>query len=242
MTAHSTGGNYGIAYAFSLTTTAETTLAAGTTFNGSFAGSGQPMLFAVNVANSSPMRILLSVGNPASHVELYAKFGSPPTTGVYDYAFPGSISQAGDILIPSAGPGTWYVLAYADYVPAPTAFSLVAIMQNVFLESFSPNLSLSTANTLLTLNGAGFDVNTVVKLVSTNGASYLAQSVVANSSTQLQALFPSNSVPAGVYTVCVASGAPPIAVPILSPWSLSDCPIFKRKSSPPAFWVIIRAP
>jgi hypothetical protein len=207
VTAHSTGGNYGIAYAFCLLTTAQTNLALGTAFNGTFAGSGQPLLFLINATSNSPMRISLSLGNSASHVYLYAKLGSPPTRSVYDYAFQGSISQAGDILIPMAAAGTWYVLVYAEYVPSLTAFSLQATMQSVFLESFTPSLSASTLNTLLTLNGAGFDLNTVVRLVSTNGTNYVAQNVAATSTTQLQAFFPSNSVPAGVYEVCVASGA-----------------------------------
>jgi len=91
-------------------------------------------------------------------------------------------------------------------VPSPTAFSLQAAMQSVFLESFSPNLSSSIVNTMLTLNGAGFTSASVVRMTSPSGASYAAQSVVAITTTQLQAVFPSNSVPAGVYQVCVSSG------------------------------------
>ena len=153
------------------------------------------------------MRIALSLETAGSQVELYAKLGSPPTRSIYDFSYNGVASQAEDIIIPSASQGSWYILIYGAYMPQVTLYSLQVLQQNLFLESFAPNLSASTLNTTLTLDGAGFTSASVVNLFSTNGTLYPAESVVVNGTTQLQAFFSSNSLPAGVYEVCVSSGA-----------------------------------
>ncbi len=139
LTAYGTGQQYGINFALELVQTAETNLALGSTFTEQFVGNGQAQLIAINVTNSNPMRISLSLGSPGSQVKLYAKLGSPPTPSDYDFSYDGVASQSEDIVIPSVSPGKWYVLIYGDYVPQLTPYSLQVVQNSLIVESFAPN-------------------------------------------------------------------------------------------------------
>ncbi len=202
LTAYSAGGQYDINFAFELVQTAETNLALGSTFTGQFVGSGQAQLIAIDVTNSNPLLISLTLGSAGNQVELYAKLGSPPTPSVYDFSYQGVASQTQDILIPSAAPGTWYILIYAYYVPQATSYSLQVIQSALILESYAPSIAGTAVNTVISIVGAGFDSNTIVQLVSTN-ATNVDQSIDMVSLTDINAFFPSNTMPAGSYTVCV---------------------------------------
>ena len=95
--------------------TTQTSLSLGTPFSGTFAGSGQPQLFAVNVPTAAPLSLQLTDPTKTDHVELYAQFGTPPTRQVYGEAANGA-GASQSLLIPSAAAGTWYVLVYAESV------------------------------------------------------------------------------------------------------------------------------
>jgi hypothetical protein len=208
LTAYGTGGAYDINFAFELAETAETNIALGTSLQGELVGSGQAQLIEINITNSNPMRISLALGSAGSQVELYAKVGSPPTPSDFDYSYQGVASQTEDIIIPSASQGSWYILIYGVYVPQVTLYSLEVIQSSLILESYAPNEAGSGLNTALSLNGAGFNSDTVVQLAPTNGGSVVvAQSVTVISSTEISAFFASNTIPPGTYTVCASSGA-----------------------------------
>ena len=105
--------------------TGETLLALDTPYNGTFAGSGQPQLFAVDIPSAAPMIVRLTDPATADHVELYAEpwqtsdderiLALEPTARVRRRA---SWCRA-------PRPGTWYVLVYAESVAqAPGSFTL----------------------------------------------------------------------------------------------------------------------
>ncbi len=83
LTAHETGGGYGIAYAYDLVTTAQTNLALGSTFTGNFAGSGQAQLLVFKVTNATPVLLTLGNAGAGNVTALYVGLGSPPTRGSY---------------------------------------------------------------------------------------------------------------------------------------------------------------
>jgi len=207
VTAFSLGGQYDIGFAFQLVQTVETNITLGTAFTGQLVGSGQAQLFEVIITNNNPMRISLSLGSAGGQDELYAKLGSPPTPSEYDYSYQGVAAQTEDIIIPSASQGIWYILIYGDYVPQLTLYSLQVIQNRLILESFAPSTAGSGVNTILSLSGAGFDSNTVVQLTSAGGSNVMAQSVNAASAIEMSAFFAPNTIPPGVYTVCVSSSA-----------------------------------
>jgi len=201
LTAHGTGGQYGSAYSFRLQETAQTDLAIGSVYNGALAGSGQAQIFRLRVAANMPMRVTLDDIASADHNELYAKFGSPPTRADYDFRFPSPSSPDQQILVPMATSGTWYVLTYADYAPAPSMFTLSATAAGLMLDGITPDHAGNAQDTTLTLTGAGFERPTVVQLVSSQGATYGAASVEIDSFTQITATFAAGTVPSGTYSI-----------------------------------------
>ena len=115
LTAQGTGGATGN-FAFEMAQTTQTPLTLGTPFSGTFAGSGQPQLFAVNVPAAGAVVAPVDRRRPATdHVELYAQFGTPPTRQTTTTAANGA-GASQSLLIPSAAAGTWYVLVYAESV------------------------------------------------------------------------------------------------------------------------------
>jgi RHS repeat-associated protein len=205
LTVHDTG-DAGGAYAFRLDETTQTALTVGTTYQGTFVGGGQPQLFTVAVPQAQQFLVSLQGLSPADSIELYAQFGAPPTRADYQYvsATPGSTSE--NVLVPMAAPGTWYILVYAAHVAAPPeAYSLTAAVSPVTLTAVSPNRLGNAEDAVLTLTGAGFDATTTVSLVAGNGTTYRGNQVQLDFPTQVSATFTAGTVPAGVYSVRVAS-------------------------------------
>ncbi len=201
--AQATGRQFGIQYAFQLAQTAQTNLVPGSVFTGQLAGGGQAQLFMVQIPADGPVRITLNNNGTNNATELYARLGSPPTRGSFDFraAIPGSASQ--QLFIPEALAGTYYVLVYAAGVASPGEYTLTVTSAAVFLSSVTPARGGTGANSALTLSGAGFFPGSGVALVSSSGTLYAAPKVSVDSLTQLTATFPAGSVPPGIYSVLV---------------------------------------
>ena len=65
--------------------------------------------------------------------QIFAKLGSPPTQSNYGYAYSDGVSANQQLLVPSAAPGTWFILVYSVSVPSATAFTLSASGEPVTL-------------------------------------------------------------------------------------------------------------
>ena len=202
--AFSAGGAYDIAFAFELVQTAETNLSLGGTFTGVFAGNGQPQLLAVTITNSGPLLITLNNSGANNSTELYAQIGSPPTRGAFGYESINPNSPNQQILIPSATPGTYYILIYGNLISTPCSYTVQVLAASVFLTSVTPNLGPNNAAITLTLNGSGFLSASGVQLISTNGTAFPPASVSVDSFTQITANFASNALPAGIYSVQIS--------------------------------------
>ena len=201
LTVQSTGGQTG-AYAFNLAGTTQVPLTLGTTYQGTLQGSGQFQLFTVNVPQAgSQLLVNLADSNSIDQNELYLSLGSAPTPSSYQYRFTNLASANQQILVPSAAPGTWYILLYSDYVPAASAYSLTATSASVLLTGVTPDQDGTIQDAHLTLTGAGFNSSTTVELVASDGTPYTASAIQVNSPTQIAATFTANAVPAGTYSV-----------------------------------------
>jgi len=202
LTAQGTGGKF----AFEVAQTNQTLLSLGTPFSGTFAGSGQPQLFAVNVPEPTPLSLQLTDPTKTDHVELYAQFGTPPTRQVYGEAANGpGASQS--LLIPRAAAGTWYVLVYAESVSASSTFTLVANATPVRVTAVTPVKYGTNSVATLTLTGAGFtNATSVVLVAADNTTTYPASTVAFDTFTQLTATVNLAGVPQGVYSVRVING------------------------------------
>ena len=134
--------------------------------------------------------------------QLYAKLGSPPTPVDYDASSSGGSADP-QLLVPSAAPGTWYILVYAASVPAASSFTITATGTPIQLTTVEPTQAPAGSTATLTLTGSGFNSTTTVSLVPMAGSPHQASSVTLDTFTQLTATFNLTGVPQGVYSVVV---------------------------------------
>lgn len=195
LTAHSTGGQQGGAYAFKLDQTQVIDLTMNTPYSGQFVGSGQAQLFRVHVSSTDSLRVVLddSAGNNAN--EVYLKFGSAPTRGDYEYRYVDLASSDQTVTVPRAFVGDWYVLLYSDVVSTQSGFTLTALPTPITITALTPDHYAATADAQLTIYGSGFTVGDTVELRAADGTLYAANSVEVDSFTQIRATFTANSVP-----------------------------------------------
>ena len=194
------------AYAFRLDETSLTDLTLETPYQGTLVGDGDAQLFRVDITQTEPFLVALQDASAADHDEVYLKLGSPPTRSTYDYRQTGTASATDIVLVPSAAPGTWYVLVYGASVPQSSDYTLTARSSTVVLTSMTPDHYAEGTDAILTVSGAGFDIDSQVQLVGADGTSYDADSTGHLSDTQLTATFSGGEVPSGVYTVVVTTG------------------------------------
>jgi RHS repeat-associated protein len=212
LTAHGTGGAYGIAYAFDLVSTPQTNLTVGSSFTGNFAGSGQAQLFQLNVPLNQPLLITLTSPIAGNSAAIYAKFGAPPTLGIFDYSstVPGTANQT--ILTGSTYPGTWYILVYGNYIPTSANYTITVTSAPVIVANCNPASIGNSAPATITITGGGFAPNASVALI--NGANvYPASSVAVISASQIQAQFNLTIIPASTYSLQVTSATNTAAIP-----------------------------
>ena len=198
-------GGQGGAYAFELQQTSVNTLTLGMPYHGTLAGSGQAQLFSVDVPATQALLVTLEDSSPADVNQIYAKLGSPPTQSNYGYAFSDGVSANQQLLVPSAAPGTWYILVYSVSVPAASAFTLSASGEPVTLTTIAPTESATGSTATLTLTGSGFTSASSVELVSAGNTIFNASSVTLDTFAQLSATLNLSAVPRGTYSVVVTN-------------------------------------
>ena len=189
-------------YAFVVRQTTVTDLTLGTPFTGTLVASGQPQLFRVEVPAAQVLSVELSDAATGGRTELYARFGAPPTRETYDHAATGP-GRSQSLFVPSATPGTWYVLVYGESVPQPGGYALTARGSAAKITAVTPDRAGNAAPTLVTVTGAGFTPGTTVELVASNGTTtYAPTSFTIDLYTQITATFAAG-LPADTYAVRV---------------------------------------
>ena len=122
------------------------------------------------------------------------------------YSFSNGVSANQQLLVPSAAPGTWYILVYSVSVPSASSFTLTAAGAPDSLERrrarLRPRREVATS---LTLTGSGFSTATTVELVRVDQHGLHRRVVSLDTFTQLTATFDLDGVPQGTYTVVVTN-------------------------------------
>ena len=204
LTVKGTGVAHGTNYTFRLQETPQIVLTPGGSYTGHFVSSGQAQLFIVQLPSAKPMLLTLRNSGQGNCNELYARLGSPPTRGRYDYRFSNLASASQQIMLPMASAGTWYVLVYGESVVTPSDYTLEVFASDVFVTQVTPNRHGDAAPAVLTITGAGFDATTLVELVAADGTAFGASQKEADSFSQITATFAVNTVPPGTYSVRVS--------------------------------------
>jgi RHS repeat-associated protein len=197
-----TSGAEAGAYAFQLLQTTQMDLTIGTPYEGTLAGSGQAELFMVNLPNVEPLGATLQDLDSSDQNELYLKFGSPPTRSDYGYRYSNLAAADQQIVVPSAAPGSWYILLYGASIPSGSDYTLTASTGTQLL-SVSPSEGGTSTDDVLTLTGTGFTAQTTVNLVAMDETAFPLSNVVEVSPTELMATIPAGSVPSGVFSVAI---------------------------------------
>jgi RHS repeat-associated protein len=205
LTALSSNGTTG-GYSFELEQTSVVALSLGDTYSGTLTGSGYAQLFTVNVPTNEVLRVNLGDNTPTNVNELYARLGAPPTRGDYDFSSTTANSANQQFLVPSADPGTWYILVYGNSVPAASSYTLAASTTPILLSTVTPNQSATGNTATLVLSGAGFDNTTTVQLLGAGNSMYAAASASLDTFSQLSATFDLTGVPQKRYAVQVTRG------------------------------------
>lgn len=188
-------------YTFRLQQATVTDLSLGTAHSGTLLGDGQAELFRMDVPQGTPMHVVLSGLAADNNVEVYVRFGLPPTRGQYDYRSTPGVGADHRITIPMAAAGSWYVLVYGETIATPGSYTLLANSSGVVLTSVTPSYHTNAVAAMLTLTGAGFDATTQIELVDSGGSRYAADTVEVDSFERLRATFAAGAVPAGTYSV-----------------------------------------
>ena len=176
--------------------------------SGTFAGSGQPQLFVVNVPSAAPLSIQLT-DPPARTTSSCTPASARHRRGeTYDYGANGAGSSQ-SLLIPSAAAGTWYVLVYAESVsPAEQLHPPGEGDARAGDHRDAGAVRGERRSRRLTLTGAGFTNATSVALVAADSTTtYPASSVTFDTFTQLTATVNLAGVPQGIYSIRVTNGS-----------------------------------
>ena len=106
-------------------------------------------------------------------------------------------------MIPTASPGKWYVLDYAESEPVPAEFTILAEFVDLRVLSASPQ-RLSAASPIdLVLEGVGFTGPIQVELVGSDETAYPVATVNVNSIQRVTVTLEPGAVPTGLYAIRV---------------------------------------
>lgn len=139
--------------------------------------------------------ILLNFSVSPGEPEVYVRFGALPSRASYDYRLSG-----GQLLIPAATAGDWYILLCGD-MDEPGSYTLLYDQADIALSGISPEREGAGHDLNLTLEGAGFLEPLEVALLSEQGQPYIPEEVEVISFYRARASFPAGALPGGVYTV-----------------------------------------
>ena len=126
------------AYAFHVDQTTIIDLTLGTPLNVALAGGSQSQLFRVNVPQIQQLMVTLTDTATADRNEVYVKVGSAPTRSDFQHRFSNPASASQSVDVPSAAPGTWYILIFTEAAPQPGDFTLLAAGASAFLTGVTP--------------------------------------------------------------------------------------------------------
>ena len=199
------------AYRFLVRDESVTTLDLGTTFSGVLPGSGSPKWFKTTLPSPGQLLVTLDDSTAGDRNQLYVRRGAPPTREVFDYRFR-TLDADEQIFVPDATAGDWYVLVYAEHVPAPSAYTLKAEYSDLRVTTATPD-RYGVGNTMtMTLTGGGFGPGTTVRLVSGNTL-VNATAVEVDSFTHATATFDLAGVALGVYDIRAERGTAGFTLP-----------------------------
>lgn len=205
LVAMETGDSSDLNYAFRLVETQQISLTPNVPYTGEFVGNAQARLFRLVIPSGGPLELHLANAGDGNRAELYASRGAAPTRTSFEHAASSGPGANRSIYIPSTATGSvWYIMVYADQIPAPGDYTLEARLPGVTVTGLSLSRQASNAIADFTITGAGFVPGTIVELLSpTSGAVVATATVSLDSYSQVSATFAANVATPGTYDLRV---------------------------------------
>ncbi len=139
----------------------------------------------------------------ADQNELYLELGTAPTRENYQYRYSNLAAGKPEIVVPSAACGNLVHPAVQRQRAGPKQLRARRRHGSDHPDQPDSRPLRHQRPATLTLSAAGFDSMTAVQFVAADGTTYSPSSTLLISPTEMTAVFPAGSVPAGQYSVKV---------------------------------------
>ena len=165
--------------------------------------------YRVTVAEGEDLRISLDDLDDVGANELYVRREAVPNRSQFDYRYTANFAGDQAVRIPGTAAGTYYVLGYAQQIPAGSAasFNLLAEYLPLQVTSITPDHGGNTGQVTVQLLGARFTPEPVVRLIGIGGEVRDATEAYFEDATKTHATFDLTGASAGAYDLFVDNNA-----------------------------------
>jgi hypothetical protein len=166
--------------------------------------SGQERLFQVTVGANQTLRIKLTTTAADASNEMFIRFGDVPSNFAYDAIYGAALQPNQTVIVGGTQPGTYYVLVRGQSEPAAdTPVTLLAEVLPFQVLDIVQDRGGDSRYVTVTVLGAQFDRDAVVKLIRPGIAEYSPARYQVMDSTRIVAVFDLREAPHGLYDVAV---------------------------------------
>ncbi len=162
---------------------------------------GASVLHRIDVTAGETLEVELDAVDDHAANELYVRYEGLPSSMFYDAMHEGHLWADQTARVPSTQEGTYYVLVRGQ--GGSTPITLTARTLPFALEDVTPDTGGDDRYVTMTLRGAKFDPDSLVKLVRPQIAEYEAVNYEWIDATEIQAVFDLRDAPHGLYDVYV---------------------------------------
>lgn len=176
-------------------------------YDDQFTTANQDRLYRIDIVAGRPLLVQLDSAAATGSLELYVRYGIPPTT--YDFDAAGRVAASPDqaAVVPVTQTGTYFILVHSRAGAATTDdFSILVTQPEFSLESIDTN-SAGDAG-FATIGVRGFDFSSATEITLARGATTLvATKTQLVDPTLIYATFDLTGTELGAYDVVAVDGA-----------------------------------
>ncbi len=174
---------------------------------------GQSRVYHVTVDEGETLRVTLTSPNSGADNELFLRYGDVPTGFKYDAIYQNPLQANQTAVIGSTKPGDYYILVRGQHEPtANTSFRLTATTLPFTITGVKPDQGGDSRYVTVTIEGAKFDEDAIVKLSRPGIAEYEPINYEVVNSTKIIAIFDLTDAPHGLYDIKVINPDGQIAI------------------------------
>ncbi len=132
-----------------------------------FTAPRRAIYYKLQAAADEDLLLTLDAVSEEGRNELYIRYGAPPTRSVSDVRNAGLLGPDQTLRVPGTQAGTYYVLAYADKLPADgqAPFNIKAQYLPLEISTLTPERGGNTGNVTVVITGSGFESGAQAKLM-----------------------------------------------------------------------------